>query len=196
MSPNYYLFIFFVWVIYFLNNFYLEHIKTRRLPKTGVMEKIFMFPNFLFICISVSKIILVLFFGFADNGLGIISGSFLSYSRLIGLVFCLVAISLFIYVIHFEKSFPSCASVSRGETPSGIYNYIRHPSYVVFFFITFGTALYLEDILLFIFACINHVSLYLCYFFEEKRIAKNNPHYKEYLKKTKRFLPTFFRKNS
>ena len=166
------------------------------LPKTGVMEKIFMFPNFLFICISISKIILILFFGFADNGSETISGPFLSYSRLIGIVFCLVAISLFIYVIHFEKSFPSCASVSRGETPSGIYAYIRHPSYVIFFFMTFGTALYLEDIFLFFLACINHVSLYLCYAFEEKRIAKKNPHYKEYLKKTKRFLPTFFRKKS
>ncbi len=111
--------------------------------------------------------------------------------KTVGIIFCLLSIFLFTYVNFFEKSFPSCLAIKNGQPLRGIYNYIRHPSYYIFFFITFGTALLLSSIPLFILACINHICFYFYYIIEENQIKKENPYYNEYLKKTKRFLPRF-----
>jgi protein-S-isoprenylcysteine O-methyltransferase Ste14 len=113
------------------------------------------------------------------------------FIRIVGAVFCFISISIYIYVNFFEKSFPSCLTLKEEKQLKGIYNYIRHPSYYVYFFITFGTAFYLMNVLLFILACINHISLYFYYMIDEEQAKKNNPYYNEYLKKTNRFLPRF-----
>jgi len=123
-----------------------------------------------------------------------VSSNTSSFIKIIGILFCLAAIFLFIYVLYFEKNFPSCLTIKKGKPLGGIYNYLRHPSYIVFFLITFGTAFCLGDILLFILACINHISLNFYYMIEEKQFVKEFPHYQEYLKKTRRFLPTFSKK--
>lgn len=111
--------------------------------------------------------------------------------NLFGIFFCLSSILLYTYANFFEKSFPSCSTIKNNKELTGIYKYIRHPSFYVYFFITFGTACALNNILLFILACINHVCLYIYYAIEEKQYSKENIYYKEYLKRTNRFLPRF-----
>ncbi len=114
----------------------------------------------------------------------------------IGLVFSLSAVLFFVYLVFFEKSFPSCSSLGKGEKLSGIYNYLRHPSYMVFFLLLFGTSLFLTNIVLFSIAIFININLYYLYSLEEKNIAENSLYYREYLKKSRMFLPfSFKRKN-
>jgi protein-S-isoprenylcysteine O-methyltransferase Ste14 len=103
----------------------------------------------------------------------------------------LFSILIYVYVNFFEKSFPSCLALKNKKHLQGIYNYIRHPSYYIFFSITFGTSFCLSSLKLFIIALINHIFLYFYYMIEENQIKKENFYYAEYLKKTKRFFPRF-----
>jgi protein-S-isoprenylcysteine O-methyltransferase Ste14 len=75
----------------------------------------------------------------------------------------------------------------------GIYKYIRHPSYHIIFYATFGSALCLLNLPLFIFACANHIFLYFHYILEEDQVRKTSPYYNDYLKRTNRFLPNFIK---
>jgi len=111
----------------------------------------------------------------------------------LGILFCIFSILLYIYANFFEKSFPSCISTKNNKPLEGIYKHVRHPSYYIFFFITFGTAFCLSNFLLFILACINHICLYISYMIEENQIKKTNSYYSEYLKKTNRFLPNLLK---
>jgi protein-S-isoprenylcysteine O-methyltransferase Ste14 len=81
--------------------------------------------------------------------------------------------------------------ITRGENPRGIYSYIRHPSYIVFSFLTFGTSLYLLDTSLFIISIVIYICLYFCYMIEERHYLKTIPSYREYFERTNRFLPNF-----
>jgi len=190
MNYNPHLFVVFIWGVYILNDFYLNY-KIKYFLFRRKVEEILHISLYVFILILSLKI------SFYFQGKQFFPGNLVSNVFLIflmgfiGIIFCLAAISLFIYVIYFEKSFPSCLTVQRGEGLRGVYRYIRHPSYMIFFLITFGTALCLNDSLLFILACVNHISLYFSYMIEERRFVKSFPLYKEYLKKTKRFLPIF-----
>ncbi len=108
----------------------------------------------------------------------------------LGIIFCLASIILFSYLSFFEKSFPSCMAIQNKKELKGIYKYIRHPSYYVFFFFTFGIAFCLQSFWLLVLAMANHILMYFYYMIEESQ-AKNNEYYASYLKKTNRFFPKF-----
>ena len=112
-------------------------------------------------------------------------------SEITGIIFCALAIILFVYANFFEKSFPSCLTIKENKQLSGIYKYIRHPSFYIFFFISFGSAFILANSVIFLLAVINHICLYFYYMIEEKQFKKDNSYYADYLKKTNRFLPSF-----
>jgi protein-S-isoprenylcysteine O-methyltransferase Ste14 len=112
------------------------------------------------------------------------------FEILAGILFLVFSVILYTYVNFFEKSFPSCLATKNNQKLEGIYNYIRHPSSYIFLFITFGSALCLQSWTIFIFAIINHICIYIYHCIEEYQLCKINPRYGEYLKKTKRFLPT------
>lgn len=183
----YYLFIIFIWAIYFLDNIYLSY-KMKYFWPHKKIEEIFLIPFHIFYFFLLINI----FSNFKKNTSITLDISIVM--ELVGILFCLIAVSLFIYVNHFEKSFPSCLTIKQNRPLKGIYNYVRHPSYIVFFLLTFGTAFYLNDIFLFFLAILNHISLNFLYMVEENKFAKEFPLYKEYLKKTKRFFPVFPKK--
>jgi len=185
-----YVFLIFVWLIYILNSLYQNYKMKRFLPKR--VEEIFTIPFYIFSLLTffslTKRLTNIILINNTENI--IIFRSFWSIGLIfIGIFFCFFSIFLYIYVNFFEKSFPSCITTKNNKPLQGIYNYIRHPSYYIFFFITFGTALCLLNFLLFIVACINHMCLYFYYMIEENQIRKTNSYYNEYLKKTKRFLP-------
>ena len=195
MSFNLYLFIIFVWVVYIANDFYLNYKMKQLWPKHGIKELLMMplYIFFFFLSVKITAFLL----GVSIWAVALVSSKILLVIlQTTGIFFCLFALAIFIYVLYFEKAFPSCLAIKRGEDLKGIYKYIRHPSYSVFFLITFGTALCLNDAVLFFLACVVHVSLYFNYFIEEKQLAREFSHYQKYLKKTKRFFPTFFKNKS
>lgn len=112
---------------------------------------------------------------------------------IIGMILCFASIVIFTYANFFEKSFPSCITIKNNEPLNGLYKYIRHPSYYIFFSVTFGNALCLLSTPLFLLACINHVCLYYYYMIEEKQFEKTNADYKDYLRNSNRFLPNFLK---
>lgn len=179
---NPYLFLTFVWVIYLLNNLYLNYKLRYFLPKRK--EEVLTIPFYLFFLFLSRKIAGY----FWDTGS---IGVLIPYLVIMGILFCLTAIALFIYLVYFEKNFPSCLTIKQMKPLKGIYNYIRHPSYSVSFLLIFGSAFCLQDIFLFFWACLTHISLYFFYITEEKQVSKEHPRYREYLKRTNRFLPRF-----
>lgn len=188
-----YLFVICIWVVYLSNNIYLNYKMKCFLPRKRI-EEIFFAPMYIFILALSTRLTLSLQ-GRESIFEELIFNDFLIFFlKYIGIIFCLAAVSIFIYVIYFEESFPSCITIQRGVNLRGVYNYIRHPSYAVFFLLTFGTVFYLNDLLLFVLACVNHISLYFFYLLEERRFLKKFPQHQEYIKKTKRFLPTFPKK--
>jgi protein-S-isoprenylcysteine O-methyltransferase Ste14 len=112
---------------------------------------------------------------------------------IIGATFCFLSFFFYTYVNFFAKSFPSCITIKNGGKLTGIYKYVRHPSFYIFFLITFGTSFCLRNTILFILAGMNHTCLYFYYMIEESQIKKINPYYGEYLKITNRFLPNFLK---
>ena len=193
MNSSPYLFVIFIWGVYLLNSLYLNY-KMRRFFLQKKIEEVFLIPIYFFIFVLLIKASFYYLYGVQITSKSpTLNGFFSPLLGVVGMLFCLSAIFLFIYVTYFE-SFPSCLFIQHGKNLSGIYNYIRHPSYIVFFLITFGTAFYLNDIFLFILACINHISLYFFYMIEEKRFIKRFPYHREYIKKTRMFLPTFSKK--
>ncbi len=193
LNIDFYIYILLIlfWLSYAANTFYqnyrMEHFFHNRL------EEALFIPFYLFISgtswIITSKLIS---FSLQSKTMTIdISPGFI-LMKVIGIIFCFASITLFTYISFFEKSFPSCFAIKSGKKLGKIYNYIRHPSYYIFFLITFGTAFSLTNKSLFILACINHISLYFYYIIEENQLSKQkNPYYDEYLKKTKRFFPIF-----
>lgn len=177
----------FVWVIYIINTLYQNRKMRQFFPNKKI--EILTIPFYIYYFTG----LYILFFSnpeaaFSFNSAGQLLQFFLRFA---GLLFCLSSVALFTYANFFEKSFPSCITLKKNEELGGIYKYIRHPSYYVFFLLLFGTALSLLNATLFIIACINHVSLYIFYALEENKIKKQNPYYVEYLKKTHRFFPKF-----
>jgi len=192
-----YLYIVFVWIIYTFNSFYQNHKMKHFWPNTK--KEILTIPFYIFVYASffilMRKILFIVFEYGVKNSETIIDfastkGTFFFIVRIVGIIFCFIPTCLYFYVNFFEKSFPSCITTKNNKPLQGIYNYIRHPSYYIFFFITFGTAFCLLNFTLFVLACINHISLYFYYMIEENQLKKN-PYYNEYLKKTKRFFPCF-----
>lgn len=173
----YYLFIFLIWLLYFLNNRLL--IKKAK-KKYDINHLLIDIPigifSFYFFLKLIFKFFLYIFYkmGFVFSDTDNIT--YISYIikenvnipfylaliiQLLGILFSLFSIILFIYIVHFEKNFPSCISTAKGEKLSGIYNYIRHPSYIVFFLLLFGTSFYLLDKYLFLMSIFCHISLYI-----------------------------------
>lgn len=192
-----YLYILFIWIIYIFNSFYQNYKMKRFWPNTK--GEILTIPFYIFLFVSFfilgEKILFIIFeYGIKNSGAIIdfasAEGMFFSIAKIVGIIFCFISICLYFYVNFFEKSFPSCLALKNGKQLKGIYNYVRHPSYYIFFFITFGNTLCLLNFTLFVLACINYISLYFCYMIEENQLKKN-PYYNEYLKKTKRFFPCF-----
>jgi len=179
-----------IWIVYILNAFYQnKKMNTFFIKFWG--KEILSLPFYIF-CFFTSFIITnrikSAFFNASQNFL---PGNLSKTIFLTGLFFCLISILLYTYLNFFEKSFPSCKAIKKKKELSGIYNYIRHPSYYLVFFITFGTALYLQNYFMFFLACLNHIFFYFYFVAEEDQIKNGNLYYKEYLKKTKRFFPTF-----
>lgn len=175
-----------IWVVFFVNAFCLNHKVKYFLPYKK--EEVLLAPFYVFFLILSIKIALFLLndksaFDHLDT-LGYLS-------MITGLILGGFSVFLFTYVNFFEKNFPSCYALEKGSRLEGVYNYIRHPSYIVYSTILFGSALCLLNKTLFIIAIVNHFSLYFYYIIDEKKFIKRFPHYKDYLKKTRRFLPVF-----
>ncbi len=193
-----YILLILTWLLYTANSFYLNLKMKKFLPNKSIEFLLIPFYIFVFAVFFITVHRLVLLF---TSGLKITNGIFLPSFYLtesfylvaiqfLGLLFCFLAISFFAYINFFEKSFPSCLVLKQGKVPNGIYKYIRHPSYYVFLFITFGSAFCLLNVPIFLLACINHICLYFYYMIEENQFKKNNPPYNEYLKNSNRFFPS------
>lgn len=192
-----YLYVIFIWIIYISNSFYQNHKMKHFFPNTK--KDILTIPFYIFAYVSffilIKRILLIVSEYGIKNSKTIInfsSNKEISFSAItiLGIIFCFISVCLYFYVNFFEKSFPSCLALKNGKELKGIYNHVRHPSYYIFSFITFGTTMCLLNFTLLILACINHVSLYFYYMAEENQLKKN-PYYNEYLKRTKRFFPCF-----
>ena len=195
-----YIFLVFVWIAYLVNSFYQNHRMKHHLPNRK--KEILTIPFYIFAFWSFyvleEKLIPIFSNGQLKNingasGFGLFAGepAYITLVKVAGIIFCIISILLYTYISFFEKSFPSCLAIENGKQLKGIYNYIRHPSYYIFLFLTFGISFCLLNVPLFILACINHMCLYFYYMIEENEIKKTSPYYNEYFKKTKRFFPTF-----
>lgn len=184
-----YIFIILIWLVYWGNSLHQNHKMKHFLPNKKI--ELLTIPFYIFYLTSFSILIEKLIKSAIISDSTILNSFWPAVSVIIGLLFCLFSALLYTYISLFVESFPSCMAIKSGQHLKGIYNYIRHPSYYIFLFITFGNALILQNKLLFILACVNHISLYFYYMIEESQIKKNNPYYNEYLKNTKRFFITF-----
>lgn len=189
-SENPYLFVIIIWAVYFIDNCYLNYKMKIFLPSKEKKE-LLLIPLYTFFFFLAVNIFCYYVFRTTSPTIFNFNGSLTFIFKVLGIFFCFIGVSFFIYANHFEKSFPSCLTIKQGKEPQGIYNYMRHPSYIVFFLLTFGTAFYTLDILLFIFSAINHVFLYFYYMVEENYYLKELPHYKGFFERTNRFLPKF-----
>lgn len=73
---------------------------------------------------------------------------------------------------------------------SGIFKYIRHPMYGSLLFLTWGVCLKNPEIILIIISVLSSVFLYITAKMEEKEdIDSFGDNYKEYIKKSKMFIP-------
>ena len=189
-----YIFVLIIWLIYIFNSFYQNYRMKKFIPSKTI--EVLTIPFYIFSTLS--------FYLLTRNSIIIISTGnrekFINLNSLwpiilviTGIVFCSCSAILYIYANFFEKSFPSCITAENNKPLEGLYKYIRHPSYYIFFFITFGNALCLLSLPLFILACINHICLYFYYMIEENQIRKTNADYDKYLKISNRFLPNFFK---
>jgi len=198
MDINFYLYIFILitWFLYILNSIYQNYRIKKFLPDKKI--EILTIPFYIFFTfsfyLSIQKVANIILINSKDVSINF-GSLWVTISVTVGTIFCLFSILLYSYISFFVKSFPSCLAIKNGQRLRGIYNYIRHPSYYIFFFITFGNVLCLQSKSLFILACINHTCLYFYYMLEENQIRKTNPYYNEYLKETNRFLPNFLRIN-
>lgn len=189
-----YIFLVFIWVAYTVNAFFqnrkMKHfLPYKRIELLTIPFYVFAFAVFLKISLTLASIFI---------GKEIVStdtASNLILVEIIGIIFCCTSIVLYTYINVFEKSFPSCLAITGGKRLTGIYNYIRHPSYYIFFFIAFGTSFSLSSPTLFIMACVNHISLYFYYMIEENQLKKVNADYNDYLKRTRRFFPVISARN-
>jgi protein-S-isoprenylcysteine O-methyltransferase Ste14 len=76
---------------------------------------------------------------------------------------------------------------------SGLYKYIRHPLYGSLLFLSFGIWLKQTDLFSYIVVTINLFAFYLTAIIEEgEMIARFGEEYKNYMKKTKMFVPYLF----
>ena len=76
---------------------------------------------------------------------------------------------------------------------TGIFKYIRHPLYSSLIFITWGIFLKNPTLVLFVVSIISTVSLYLTAIYDEKEcIIYFGAKYKDYMKRSKRFIPYIF----
>ena len=183
-----YIFLALAWLIYIANTLYQNYKMRHFFPDK--MKEMLSIPFYVF-TFTLSMIVEYRLLTINSKATIINISSSIDAIKLIGVLSCLASVVFFTYLNFFEKSFPSCNAIKNGGKLKGIYNYIRHPSYYVSFFITFGTAFSLLSFLLFVLACINHTCLYFYYIIEENELKEKNSYYKEYLKKTKRFFPVF-----
>lgn len=73
---------------------------------------------------------------------------------------------------------------------TGIFKYIRHPLYSSLIFLTWGIFLKYPTGFLFVVALLSSAFLYLTAFFDEKEcIQYFGDQYRDYMKRTKRFIP-------
>jgi protein-S-isoprenylcysteine O-methyltransferase Ste14 len=76
---------------------------------------------------------------------------------------------------------------------TGLFKYIRHPLYLSLILLGFGILAKNARLIQWIFALINFVSMILTAKVEEKEMTlKFGDNYKEYMKKTKMFIPFIF----
>ncbi|MFA7676378.1 MAG: methyltransferase [Candidatus Shapirobacteria bacterium] len=171
----------------------------KRFSLINKLRELLFLPShlFVFLVFYLSSSKLLYFFQNKNNFVIFLEEKHISIFVFLGIFLCLASTFLFVYVsfIDKSKSFPSCISVKNNKELKGIYSYVRHPSYYIYFLITFGTAFALLDFFLFLIACFNHIFLYFYYIIEENEIKKINPYYSDYLKKTNRFFPTIRIKN-
>lgn len=185
-----YIFVFIVWLIYIANSFYQNRKMKHYLPNK-ILE-LLTIPFYALAILSFYILDNNLINSFFNKPVDKIFTSLLANAGiLLGIILLTFSIILYIYANFFEKSFPSCITTKNNQQLSGIYKYVRHPSFYIFFFISFGTALCLQNFTLFILAIVNHFCLYVYYAIEENQLRKTNSYYAEYLKRTNRFFPTF-----
>jgi protein-S-isoprenylcysteine O-methyltransferase Ste14 len=76
---------------------------------------------------------------------------------------------------------------------TGIFRYIRHPLYSSLLFLTWGIYLKQATLYMLIFAALSTVFLFITAIMEEKEdISFFGDQYKDYMKRTKRFIPYVF----
>jgi len=191
MTVDFYLYAFlvFMWGVYILNS----HYQNRKLKDSGLHKRIELLtvPFYIFYVMAIYSILQKLTQATVYAGGEIGNYNFyLKFLIILGSISCFISALLYTYISIFEKSFPSCLAMKNDQQLKGLYCYVRHPSYYIFLFITFGSALCLLNTWLLILAVVNHVCLYFYYIDEENKIAKTNTCYKEYLRKTHRFWPS------
>ncbi len=183
-----YLFVSIAWVFYIFNSYSSNKKIKKAIPDKHDKAWPLTIPFYIFFYLTIFFTVERLIENNAGN-LPALSTFFV----FIGVFFCLFSIIFYIYVNFFEESFPSCIATKNNKSLDSIYKYVRHPSYYIFFSITFGSALCLLSPSLFFFACLNHICLYFHYMIEENQIRKTNSDYDSYLKKSNRFLPNFLK---
>jgi len=88
-----------------------------------------------------------------------------------------------------EKALYSFEKTSK-LVDTGIFKYIRHPLYSSLIFLTWGIFLKNPTGFLFVIALLSTAFLYLTAFFDERECIRYfGDQYREYMKRTKRFIP-------
>jgi protein-S-isoprenylcysteine O-methyltransferase Ste14 len=96
---------------------------------------------------------------------------------------------------HSDRQDPALYSFEKTTevVDTGLYKYIRHPLYASLFFLTWGICLKHPTILLICVALFSSVMFYLTSRMDEKEcVAYFGETYREYMKRTKMFVPYVF----
>lgn len=186
------IYVYIIIIIYTANALFQNKKQNAFLPKK--LTELLLIPFYLTIIIA--------FFILDQNIIDIVKNkyfpgyNFFSFVNVfLGVILLFFSIIIYTYLNFFEKSFPSCIAAKNKESLSGIYKYLRHPSYYVFSFLTFGLSFVLQDKTLLLLSAINFICLWIYYLIEENQMVKDNPSYAEYLKNSNMFLPNFIKRN-
>lgn len=116
-------------------------------------------------------------------------------ARWVGLVLFIVGVLLSVYSrIVLGSVYSTARNFSRPNRliQHGSYRYIRHPIYSGTLLMGLGFELAVASYLFFAVFTLGAVVIYLCSREEERRLAKWSPEYRDYQKRTKRFIPFIF----
>ncbi len=127
-----------------------------------------------------------------------------SIAQIFSWIFLFYSLFLLVPAVQLMKKLGKPQENRSGETlysfektselvQSGIFKYVRHPMYGSLLFLTWGVCLKNPEIILIIISVLSSIFLYITAKTEEKEdIEYFGEKYKEYIKKSKMFLPYIF----